>query len=74
MATIQQIVLKGRQDEFEAEVNRLLLDGWRVVPGTFAVGTVEQVAAENAPPKYVTVGGTSFWSRYFITLELGEAS
>jgi hypothetical protein len=66
---MQVALIKNRRQEFENELNALLLDGWRVVPGTFAIVSVEVVAHPNCPPHMVSPGGTTFDRTHFITLE-----
>ncbi len=63
--------MNDRQDMFEQDVNALLMDGWRVVPGTFAVCSFEQAA--NATHRFQTPAGTTFRNKFFITLERTEA-
>lgn len=70
--TIQQIVMEMRPQIFADEVNKLLLDGWRVVPGTFQVASVEGTAGPNENPQFVTNRGTTFRREFFVVLELEQ--
>lgn len=72
--TFQQIVIEGRRDVFTEKVNALLMDGWRVVPGTYATHTVEKVADSLTPPHLVTPAGTVFLPFFFIAIERTEVA
>jgi hypothetical protein len=74
MSTFQQIVMVGGKKPFAEEVNALLMDGWKVVPGTFAIAIIEQVSRPDFPHACVTPRGTVMLQQHFIVLERTETS
>jgi len=71
-SSFQQVVMDTKREKFRDEVNRLLMDGWTVVPGTFSVATSEVVARPDTPGILVGHGGTSFIPTFFIALQRTE--
>lgn len=70
---LQQAMAGVRLGEFLQEVNALLLDGWRVVPGTYYHTRVPTIARDNTPAIWVTANGTTYRDHYFIVLEREES-
>lgn len=65
---MQQLVMRAGHKNFCDEVNALLLDGWKVVPGTMYVVSLPKVATEHTPPAYV-LGGLTFVQVHSVVLE-----
>lgn len=70
--TFQQIFTASGRETFEREVNKMLMDGWKVVPGTWNVASIERIANDDTPRQMVGPRGTCFLPTYFITLERTE--
>lgn len=65
----QQIVMNSSPRFFREEVNGLLLDGWRVVPGTYYHTRVLGMADERTPKHFIDEEGYTWRDHYFIALE-----
>jgi hypothetical protein len=72
MKTIQQALSNGGRDKFFAELNALLLDGWRAVPGTFNHTRVPGVPTANTPARFINEHGVMFEPFFFIVIEREE--
>lgn len=71
---IQQIVIHISTNYFLNEVNGLLLDGWRVVPGTFSCSTNRVLADTRVPQQYVDQDGCCWRQTLFVVLEMDEVN
>ena len=65
----QQIVLCTGFGRFMAEVNEHLLNGWRVVPGTFSCTTARVLASPKDPPQFIDAEGCCWRQTLFVVLE-----
>lgn len=66
---MQQIVVENSRQRFVEEVNALLMDGWRVIPGTTLIAGLEMVAYPDQPSRYTLPNGTTRVVQYSIVLE-----
>lgn len=66
---MQQLVVQSSQFHFAREVNELLMDGWRVVPGTAFSGSVEIVPRERTHPGDILPNGRALRPVYMVAVE-----
>jgi hypothetical protein len=69
---LQQVVIGTGIRGFLEEVNGLLLDGWRVVPGTFNCSTVCEAARPYDSREFVDPAGHTWRQRLFVVIERDE--
>ena len=65
---MQQMLMDSNPHRFKREVNELLMDGWKVVPGTMHCASLPKVAGLNVPDRFV-IEGLTFLQVYSVTLE-----
>lgn len=51
------------------EVNGLLAEGWRVVPGSIYAVSLRAVPGPNSPPEQISPNGVRYVFNYFAVLE-----
>jgi hypothetical protein len=68
--TTQRIIVHGSQLAFEKQVNKLMEEGWRAVPGTTYFGSVKATPNANTRPEHIEPGGSTNRIVYSIVLEL----
>lgn len=66
---MQQLIVEHSRARFTREVNDLLMDGWRVVPGTTVIVGLEMIAFPDQPARYALADGTTRVVQYSIVLE-----
>jgi hypothetical protein len=69
---VQAVVMNSSSRFFREEVNGLLLDGWRVVPGTYYHTRVLGLADERTPRHFVDEDGCTWRDHFFIAIERDE--
>lgn len=69
---MQQALMDYRGDRFMDNLNALMMDGWRIVPGTFYATSVEQQASANVPDRFRTARGTCFDKVFVVCLQNDE--
>lgn len=69
---LQQVLADHSLLRFLANVNGFLLDGWRVVPGSYYHTRVEVVPDERTPGRYIGPHGMTYRDHYFIAIERDE--
>ena len=69
---MQQLVVQTSQFHFLREVNELLMDGWRVVPGTLCAYSVESPAHAKTHPADVLPNGRALRTVFMATVENEE--
>lgn len=65
----QQLVTHSSLLGFTAEVNKMMADGWKIVPGSFYAGSLKAAPGPRTPPEQVTHIGVRFMFVYFAVLE-----
>lgn len=66
---MRQMLLENSQFHFCRQVNELLADGWRVVPGTMFCGSLEFAPRERTHPGDILPNGRALRSVYAVVLE-----
>jgi hypothetical protein len=69
---VQQVIHGHSRERFHAELNELLLDGWRVVVGSYNFTRVPGVPSANTPARYINEHGVTYEPHYFIAIEREE--
>lgn len=71
---MQQLILMNQRDDFLKEVNGLLMDGWKVVPGTLVIGTMRVGALPTTPKHFVLPDGTTIFKNFSVVVENPDAT
>lgn len=71
---MQQMLMLQSQRIFDQEINHLMMDGWRIVPGTFSASSHRVVAGPNDDPRYVLPDGTTYRSLLAAVLERDDVT
>lgn len=67
----QQALIHSSYGKFRTELNEHLMNGCKVVPGTFYAGSYEDFAVPNfTPPHFTRKDGTTIRTVFFVVLEL----
>lgn len=69
---MQQLIMDTNPHRFQKEVNALMMDGWKVVPGTMYGVSLPKVAGINVPERFI-IEGLTFIQVYSVVLENEEA-
>lgn len=69
---LQQIIIANSMSHFLKEVNGLLLQGWTVVPQTFAHTSVRQVPGPRVPDQYIGRAGEHWERSFFVVIQRTE--
>ncbi len=69
---LQQVVTMTGCRRFLEEINGLLMDGWRIVPGSYYHTRVPAVPRADTPTRFISRDGVTFEDSYFIAIERDE--
>ena len=69
---MQQLIMRNSQKNFHEEVNALLMDGWRIVPGTLYATTIEKAGTPDPQCWYRLPDGRSLQPVFCVVVENDE--
>jgi hypothetical protein len=66
---MQQAIMRRDPNQFLDELNRVLMDGWTIVPGSWSVQTTYEAATLTTPRQFCLPDGRSTRQHWFCVVE-----